>query len=569
MNNRNKINDVTAEFKIAFDYHTKGEKDNAEKIYKNIIKSIPDHFDTLRHLGILYQDKEMYEKAEKYYLKAYKVNSNHFSIFNNLGTIKFLQFKLDEALRFYKQAFKMNPKFVPVINNISTFYHRIAREEECLKFAKLALSIEPNNLVSKSNYAKALTINNELPEAIKIFKEVLAINPDANNYKDLGTAYRNIGELEQSYTCFKKSLEYSPNDIGGFFNLSASKLDEPDEATLIKFEKYLKASDNLMLNDKGGLAFALYNSYHKIKNYEKASKYLILANKHLDKWISSNINDEEKFLNEIQKIFSKEFIKKNTLSADLKNDGPEPIFILGMPRSGTSLCEQILSSHSQISGGGELQYFVDISEIGNTVNTNSEIISLYRDKISNMNSQNFKDKRAEYINKIQKISEKHKFVTDKMPHNFVLIGFIKMLFPNAKIIYCKRDPMDNCFSLFAHKFVDKSHGYCYNQKTLGKYYSLHVKLMDYWLKTFKDEIYVLNHENLVDDQEKYSREIVNYCDLKWEASCLEFYKTKRQVKTASNEQVREPINRKSIAAWKKYKDLLGPLRKSLNQYNYD
>ncbi len=115
----------------------------------------------------------MYDKAEKYYLKAYKINSNHFSIYNNLGTIKFLQFKLDDALKFYKQAFKMNPKFVPVINNISTFYHRTVREEECLKFAKLALSIEPNNLVSKSNYAKALTISNELTEAIKIFKEVL------------------------------------------------------------------------------------------------------------------------------------------------------------------------------------------------------------------------------------------------------------------------------------------------------------------------------------------------------------------------------------------------------------
>ncbi len=565
MNNKKEISDITSKFKIAFKYHTNDERDNAEKAYRDILKENPSHFDTLRHLGILYQDKEMYEKAEKYYLKAYNVNSNHFSIFNNLGTIKFLQFKLDDALKFYKKAFEMNPKFVPVINNISTFYHRIVREEECLKFAKLALSIEPNNLVSKSNYAKALTISNELSEAIKIFKEILAINPDSNNYKDLGTAYRDMGELEQSYACFKKSLEYKPNDIGAFFNLSASKLDNPNEATLIKFERFLKASDNLILNDKGGLAFALYNSYHKLKNYEKSSKFLIMGNKYLDKWISSNIDDEERFFNGIKEIYTKEFIKKNTISLDLKdNNKLKPIFVLGMPRSGTSLCEQILSSHSEVSGGGELQHFVDISEIGNTVNTNSETISLYKEKISNMDMQTFKNKSEEYINKLEKISTKHRFVTDKMPHNFVLIGFIKMLFPTAKIIYCKRDAMDNCFSLFAHKFVDQSHGYCYNQKTLGKYYKLHVKLMDYWLNIFKDEIYVLNHENLVDDQEKYSREIIDYCDLSWEPECLEFYKTKRQVKTASNEQVREPINRNSISAWKKYEGFLGPLIKSLN-----
>jgi hypothetical protein len=150
-----------------------------------------------------------------------------------------------------------------------------------------------------------------------------------------------------------------------------------------------------------------------------------------------------------------------------------------------------------------------------------------------------------------------------MPHNFILIGFIKMLFPNAKIIFCLRDKMDNCFSLFSHKFVDKSHGYCYNQKILGKYYNMHLNLMQHWLNIFQNEIYVLNHEKLLNDQEKYSREIVEYCGLKWEPACLEFYKTKREVQTASNEQVREPINKKSLSAWKQYESILQPLKKYL------
>jgi hypothetical protein len=234
-----------------------------------------------------------------------------------------------------------------------------------------------------------------------------------------------------------------------------------------------------------------------------------------------------------------------------------------MPRSGTTLCEQILSSHSIVFGGGELQSFVDVSDIGQTTNVKSEDIVSYKNKLDNMTKELLEEKREKYIKKLKNIGANNSYVTDKLPHNFVLIGFIKILFPNAKIIYCKRDKTDNCFSLYTHKFVDKSHGYCYNQKVLGKYYNLHLRLMEYWLNIFKNEIYVLNHEKLINDQEKYTREILDYCELKWEPACLEFYKTKREVQTASNEQVREPINKKSVSAWKKYDKVLEPLIKSL------
>ena len=557
---------LEAEFQKAFEQHVKGNLERAQALYKNILKKVPLHFDSLRHLGISYQDRQMFEIAERYFLKAYKIDPSHFSILNNLGTIKFLQFKMDEALDFYKKAFKSNPKYVPVINNISSFYHRLMRDEECMKFSKLALSIEPNNITAKINYAKALSIGgklNQASEAIEIFKLILKNNPDSNNYKNLATAHRNAGNLEESHLCFIKALECDPNDTGSFFNLSASKLNEPNEKILIDFEKKLKSKD-LVYSDKGAIAFALYNNYHKLKNYEKASKFLVLGNKFMDNWINTNINDEEKFLNEIKEMFTINYINKNKLTSELnKSNTPKPIFILGMPRSGTTLCEQILSSHSIVFGGGELQSFVDVSDIGQTTNVKSEDILNYRNKLDNMTKELLEEKREKYIQKLKSIGANNSYVTDKLPHNFVLIGFIKILFPNAKIIYCKRDKTDNCFSLYTHKFVDKSHGYCYNQKVLGKYYNLHLRLMEYWLNIFKNEIYVLNHEKLINDQERYTREILDYCELKWEPACLEFYKTKREVQTASNEQVREPINKKSVSAWKKYDKVLEPLIKSL------
>lgn len=565
------INKIELEFQKAFDFHLQGKFERAQNLYKKILKDVPMHFDTLRHLGILYQDQQMFDLAEKYYLKAHKVNSEHFSIFNNLGTIKFLQFKMDEALECYKKAFKINPKFVPVINNISSFYHRLMRDEECMKFAELAISLEPNNLNSKINYAKALSINNkskDAEKAIEIFKSILNEQPNANNYINLATAYRNNGKLEESYSYFSKALEHNPEDASAFFNMSASKLNNPNEKILIHFERKLKLSKNLSYADKAAIAFALYNNYNKLKNYKKSSHFLVVGNKFMDNWIKADINDERKFLNEIENIYSQKYINQNQLDIESKKPkSPKPIFILGMPRSGTTLCEQILSSHSKVFGGGELQSFVDISEIGQTTNIHAEQIIEYKSKLERMTPKILGQKRDEYVQKLSKISSDQEFVTDKLPHNFVLIGFIKILFPNAKIIYCKRDKHDNCFSLFAHKFVDKSHGYSYNQKVLAKYYQLHSKLMQHWLKLFQNEIYVLDHEKLINDQEKYSKALLDYCELHWEPACLEFYKTKRAVQTASNEQVREPINKKSVSAWKKYDKILEPLQRTLSE-NY-
>ena len=553
---------LTNDFKIAFNHHLAGRREKAESGYKAILKNNPNDFDTLRHLGILYQDKKMYEMAEKYYLKAFKINSSHFSIYNNLGTIKFLQFKNEEALEFYKQAFKMNRRFVPVINNICSYYHRSRREEECMEFAQLALSLDPENMITKANYGRALSINNKLKEAIAIFEEILEKQPEASNYSDIATAYRDYGEVKKSYEFFQKALELEPNNIASFFSLSASKLHQPDRSMLIKFERVLKDEMNLEYSEKGALAFGLYNSYHKIKDYEKAGKYLLLGNKFLENWISPDINEEANLFKQIKEIYTNDFIKKNALKHK-RNDLPAPVFILGMPRSGTTLCEQILSSHSKVSGGGELPYLVNVSEIGRTMNLSKKLANDYKDKILNIKKENLISKHNQYIDKLKKISSNHELVTDKMPHNFILIGLIKILFPNAKIIYCKRDAMDNCFSLLSHKFLDKSHGYCYNQKILGKYYKLHLELMDYWLSIFKEEIFILEHEKLLNDQEKYSKEIIKYCELDWEPACLEFYKTKRQVQTASNEQVREPINTKSLAAWKNYEEYLSPLKKYL------
>ena len=236
-----------------------------------------------------------------------------------------------------------------------------------------------------------------------------------------------------------------------------------------------------------------------------------------------------------------------------------PIFICGMPRSGTTLCEQILSAHSEVYGAGELRYLLQLTKLQDVINKPEEDnITKYVDSI--ISKDNLIKIRSEYLNSLENVNRQgERYICDKMPHNFLLIDLIRFVLPEAKIIYCKRKPKDNCFSLLTQRFVEGRHLYCYNQKTLADYYQLHENLMKVWLQKFKKEIFILDNEDLVNNQKNVTNKLLDFCGLKWEDSCMEFYNYKRQVRTASLEQVRQPINNRSIGAWENYKPYLSDM----------
>lgn len=553
------------EFIFAFNHHKEGNTKKAEHLYKKLLIKNSKHFEGLRHLGIIYQDMHKLDKAMNFFEQAQEVNPTSFEIYNNLGSILFQKFKFRESKNLLEKSLSINPNYLPALNNLALLCHRLNYPEQALELSSKALGLDANNFLVKSNYALALSINGQLNKAIEIFKEVAKEQPNGPNYKNLGTSYRDSGQTKKSLDSFLIAMNYSPNDEAIFFNLSASKLFQPNQEILDKFEDILNTEKNLDYNQRTGIGFALYNSYKKIKNYKKAGKFLVMGNNFSDRWIKSDLQKETRFVNAVKKLFSANFIKERASKKDLQKEfNVNPIFIIGMPRSGTTLCEQILSSHSQVSGGGELPDIIRSSGAVSGYNLDNNQIKNFQKLMQETDFKISEDKARSYINRLKKIRSNNGFVTDKMPHNFIFVGFIKMIIPNAKIIYCKRDPLDNCFSLYAHKFVDMNHGYSYNQGVLGKYYGLHTDLMNHWLSIFKKDIFTLEHEKLIENQENVSKDIIKYCGLEWEKRCLQFYKTERQVQTASNEQVREPINKKSIAAWKNYEEFLEPLIKTLN-----
>jgi tetratricopeptide (TPR) repeat protein len=258
-------------------------------------------------------------------------------------------------------------------------YYRLNYAEDALKISNRTLKIYPNDLRARTNHALALSINGELDKAIEIFEEIARVKPNGDNLKNLGTSYRDAGEIQKSYDCFVKALEDRPEDESIFFNISASKLHIPNKDVLDRFENALFSNKNLDYNQKTGIGFSLYNSYRKLKNYKRSGEFLVLANNHADEWIKSDFKKEKGLIDELKKLFNKNLIEKKSVKINLEEKlNVTPILILGMPRSGTTLCERILFSHSQVAGGGELPYLTRASGAKGLYNIDNEQIDYFK-----------------------------------------------------------------------------------------------------------------------------------------------------------------------------------------------
>tara|TARA_Y100000768_G_scaffold203584_1_gene153176 strand:- start:2131 stop:3840 length:1710 start_codon:yes stop_codon:yes gene_type:complete len=548
---------INEELIKAINTHSSGDLLSAKEMYLKLFKKNSSNYDLIRHLGILFQDLKDNEKAYNFFLKAVKLRPNGYEAYNNLGAIHVLNKNQSLALKCFEKSYSINPDYVPTINNLAGLHHRLHNGALALEFAKKSLSLQPKNIISINQYAKALVLNNQIDEGIKIFKELSKNNPERPDFKaNLATALKEIGNFSESKKIIDEEFKKDFKRIDFFAPFAADKENTLEDKHIIYY-KSLFESEKLDNEDKIIIAHTLFGYYRNKKNFEESGRFLELSNSLQYQLKDFDLSKEEYLFSKIKKIFSE---KNNFITEDKKNK-VKPIFICGMPRSGTTLCEQIISTHSKVSAAGELSDLIKICGLENIIQSDKEKINEFQVNLQKEEFlQNVKDKYLSVIEKFQ--SENSIYVTDKLPHNFILIGLIKLIFPKAKIIYCKRNPMDNCFSLFTHKFVDLAHQYSYNQKLLGDYYLMHSQLMKFWLKKYND-IYVLDNESLVNNQESISKELISYCELNWEENCLNFHKNIRQVRTASIEQVREPINSRSIGAWKKYSKYLKILESTL------
>ena len=538
----------------------KTEFKKAEKFYEKALKIDNTNYDALRHLGIVDLDQGGFKKSERYFKKAISVWSDRYEAYNNLGSL-YLRFdNIDEAVKNFNICLKLNSNYLPAINNIATLYIKLRDSEKALKNASLAYSAQPSNPIAIKNFGAAKILNGESTEGIVLIKDYLKLNSvDFEALNMLGNCYMDLGNFDLAVQYYEKALALDTNDGSAFYSLSGFKNYKVSKNDIDRFAR--KLSDPMLegTNEAAKICGALYKFYEKNKNYEKAFNYLQQSNQIKNKILSPNLTHEKNYYAEIKNQFNKELIEENSKYG---SKSAKPIFIVGMPRSGTTLIEQILASHSKVYGAGELVYLANILKFQSYNEENNAALKRVKSIKDWMTKENISKWGVEYLSKINDLSNTEKHVTDKLPHNFIRLGLIKILFPNSKIIYCKRDAIDNCYSLFKSLF-HQPHYYFYDQKLIGLYYKMHEDLLNFWINECNIEMYCLDHEQLINNPKKIVTEVLKYCELEWEDECMNFHKNKRIVRTASNMQVREPINKKSIRAWGKYEDNLQLMIKTL------
>ena len=557
-------NQVSNNLMEAIQLHTNKDFKNAENLYLKIIKNDKTNYQALRHLGILYNDTKKYDKAIQYLTNAIEIAPSIPDAHNNLGLVYFISDNLASAKKSFEKSFLLNNNYLPALNNLTRVYFSLNESERCLQSAMTAIELGPNEYICKLNHALALSINGKIEEGIKILEKLKNENKTDDLFNQLALMYEVSGNIEKSNQYLLESFKLNQNNYAMLVKLMDNDVLTENELDYDLEEKF---NDNQFdtLVEKSNLARCLYISFNKKKNYELAGKYLVESNKLRDNVLNYQITKDEYFVNKIIENFDAN--KINIKAHELDNE-ITPIFIVGMPRSGTTLTEQILASHSQVHGGGELDYVRNSLEIDGVYDLSKQQADQIIKKLLSLDNEKLRKIGNKYLDNIKKINPDNKnYVTDKMPHNFMMCGVIHKMLPHAKIIYCYRDPMDNCFSLYRNTFAKSGHGYSYDQDKLVCHYNLHIKLMKHWRNVLGNKILLLKNETLIEDQKGITSKLLDHCNLEWEDACLEFYKTERDVRTISLRQVRNPINKNSLGVWKKYTGSFDKMSRSLKEFS--
>lgn len=425
-----------------------------------------------------------------------------------------------KAERCFRKVLKANPGHFDALNLMGVAAHQQGRHLHSLSYFRKALTVRPRS---------------------------------ANAHINLGNALKALGQFDDARDSYDEALRIEPRDAQTHRDLSTIKTYEQDDPQIADMLD-IAGSPSVPDRDRMHVHFALGKAYDDIGAFDKAFHHFVEGN-HLRKnqmgydiAQDRNLFDTLKSVswNQLQKSYSEE-MGHNKCKRKL-------IFLVGMLRSGTTLVEQILASHSQIHGAGELEF---LSKAAMPI-LNAEISpskSLTNAQLSNIKNA--------YCASLTRLKVKKNLVTDKMPLNFRFIGIILAASPEARIIHVRRDARATCWSIFRHFFVSSGNGYAYDLADLAEYYALYADLMSFWKETFPGQIYEVSYESLTENQEHQSRALIEFCGLDWEAQCLEFHKLERAVATASTMQVRQRMYKGSSQHWRNYENHLKPLSERL------
>ena len=537
-------------------YKEQGKYDAAKSCYQKAIQLNINYAEAHNNLGVVFKNLSRIEDAINSYSRALQLAPNYPEALFNLGVALQEKENFSEAMKFYHKALKVKADYPEALNNLGLVYQNLNELEAAEEALRKAIQLRHKYIDAMINLGDVLGDQERLSEAEETFKEAISWDSTSGKaHAALGSILLQKGKLEEAKTCFRQAITLESDYATAHYSLArATKHTEKDQ-DVVAMEALLAKKD-IKDEQKAKLNFALAKIYEELGEFDKSFNFLQTGNKIVRKERSCDLAEMKKKFNELKLIFSKDVFKRYK---DCGCQDATPIFILGMPRSGTTLVEQTLSSHNDIHGAGELKIIKEICADRVFEKITGQIFPI---GILTLQPTILKKLGLRYIKRLRRYSETAYSITDKMPHNFLQAGFIKLILPNAKIIHCRRNPVDNCLSIYKQYF-NKFHNYAYDLKELGEYYNLYEDLMIHWHSVTPGHVFDINYEDMVANHEDWTRKILEFCGLPWDENCLEFHKSARPVKTASVAQVRRPIYTDSVQLWKHYEKNLAPLINAL------
>ena len=534
----------------------RGELVTAIGWYRKALEAAPDYVEALSNLGGTLVEHDELEEAEAVLDKALEISPRHAEAWYNLGLVRFKQMRLDEASRHVQRALEIAPSYTKAL----IAYGRIAREQGLLENAQAilqaAVNRAPKDVVAWTQLGEVCVELEQIAQAHAAFDEALRLDPESG---DALTALSNLqieqGQIAEAVDALEGFRARHPEHIDTRLALIQARKVQSRDDNVVELETAL--NDERNRERRVAIHYALGKAYDDLREWDTAFPHFLEGARIRRSRVSYDSRLEHARVDQIIRIVSREFIERFRGGGD---PSLVPIFVLGMPRSGTTLTEQILASHPDVFGAGELR---DLMEVCRQPVASAGTQLVFPDNFVHATSADFARKGAEYVRRLTARAPEARRVTDKMPANYLLLGLIPLLLPYAKIIHVRRNPVDTCLSCFTRLFA-RHQDATYDLRELGLHYRNYARLMAHWRAVLPEGRFLeVQYEDLVADTETQARRLIAAVDLPWNDACLDFHRTQRSVRTASVTQVRQPIYSSSVQRWKHYEPYLGPLLDAL------
>ncbi|HEX4299322.1 MAG TPA: sulfotransferase [Gammaproteobacteria bacterium] len=580
-----KPEELRSQLEAAVAAHQRGDLAAAEQGYRTVLTAAPAQPEAVHFLGLLLHQRGRSAEAMPWLRHALALAPTNHLFKGNLAGVLQQCGQGEEAERLYREALELNPAYIGGHISLGLMYASRGDHPRALAEFARALALDPDSYHAWVSRGESLQQLARLPEAVEAYRRAAAAADGAEQLLGAALGLRDTGQLDEAELCHRQALQRAPYDAAAesnfgnlfavrgdlaaaeehyrraielkpdyaqaYFNLTDVKRLTPADPLWPGLMRLAERDATLPADEAIPLHFTLARTWEALKEPARSFSHLETGNRLKRAAISYDEPRQSRFFTDFARIFDADFVNGRALdSAD-----PRPVFIVGMPRSGTTLVEQILASHPQVHGAGEVHVLRNALREELPPDPGDYALP---EMLAGLDRAAFVRVAGRYGTWLDTLAPGAARITNKLPGNMVFVGLVALLYPQAKIIHCSREPLDTCLSCYS-KLFSTGHPFAYEQGELGRFYRMYDALMVHWRSALPGRMLELRYEELVEDLETQAQRLVAHLDLPWDEACLRFHESSRVVRTASLAQVRQPIYKDSMGRWKRYEKELAPL----------